>query len=161
MLLVCLEVSPNTCREVDYFLQNFEVMTLRKLVEEGVELLDEVVVPIERNSGGSALLEVKNQALGSGRVREVGIVEVGKVVGRVDGGEADCGRVGAGGEDFVLDEEPFVHLLEALHVAGDVVLDVLNAADLEDHELVDGVPEVTFPAGLDLRQFLADGRVGE
>ena len=136
-------------------------MVLGKLVEEGVELLDEIVVPAEGNSGGSALFEVEDQALGSGRVGEVGVVEVGKVVGGVDGGKADCGGLGIGGEDFVLDEEPLVHLLEALHVAGDVVLDVLDAADLEDHELVDGVPQVALPAGLDLRQLLADGRVGE
>ena len=136
-------------------------MVQRKLVEEGVELLDEIVVLIEGNSGGSALFQVEDQALGSGWVREVGVMQVGEVVGGVDGGKADRSRLRVGGKDFVLDEQAFVHLLEALHVAGDVVLYVLDAADLEDHELVDGVPHVALPAGLYLGQFLADGRVGE
>jgi len=41
-------------------------------------------------------------------------------------------------------------LTEVFHVPGDVVLDVLDAADLEDHELVDGVAHCQFSAGLDV-----------
>ena len=40
---------------------------------------------------------------------------------------------------FVLNEESVVHFLETFHVPGNVVLDVLYATDLEDHELVYGV----------------------
>jgi len=39
---------------------------------------------------------------------------------------------------------------EIFHVSGDVVLDVLDAADLEDHELVYGIPNCQFSAGLDV-----------
>ena len=37
--------------------------------------------------------------------------------------------------------------------------DVLDAADLEDHKLVDGIPHISFPFGLDIRQFLANGTI--
>lgn len=41
-------------------------------------------------------------------------------------------------------------LTEVFHVPGDVVLDVFDAADLEDHELVDGVANCQFSTRLNV-----------
>lgn len=60
---------------------------------------------------------------------------------------------------FILNQQALVHILEALHVARNIVFYIFDAADFEDHELVYGISDATFPFCLDLGQLLANTSV--
>ncbi len=51
----------------------------------------------------------------------------------------------------ILYDKPIIHFSETVHIPGNIILDVLDAAYFEDHEFVDRVPDGKLSARLDVR----------
>jgi hypothetical protein len=78
------------------------------------------------------------------------VLDVIEVVGNTDFGEVKSRRVRLMHNNLVLNQKAFIHFLKAGHVPRNVVLDVLDAANLEYHELVDPISYLPLPLRLDV-----------
>ena len=108
------------------------------------------MIPVPADAVLRILLDFQYFFVGVGYLYFVAVVEAADVVVDADFGEVSEWLGAVAEAAAVLDDKPIVHLAEALHVPGDVVLDVLDAADFEDHVFVYGVTHSQLPAGLDV-----------
>lgn len=103
------------------------------------------------NYVGSALLDfLYNFMRSRGVILLMMVLKMTDIISSIDGGNTGGCALWVRCGYFVLNEQPLIHFFKTLHVPWDIVLDILDTTDLKDHELVDSIPHIPLPFGLDI-----------
>lgn len=86
-----------------------------------------------------------------GEINFLSVIETGYIVGH-----GYFGQVNEIGRrltvvNLILDDQSIIHFFKTFHVSGNIVFQVLNAADLEDHVLVYCISKACLTLCFDIR----------